>query len=297
VKAEVELRHLRVFAAVVEHGTHTRAAKALGMSQSTVSETLAALERSLGVVLWRKSKLTPAGEIVLAHAHRMFGLTSELVTALADASTEVKATLTIAAVESVSAYVLPPHLAALRARWPAVRVEVVSASCPEIRDRVASGLSDVGLVLEMDGEGNGEGEVIARPRLLVLGAAGHPLAGRLASDDELRRCDFHMCDAGGSYHQALRQHFEAAHVPAPRMQAMGTIEGTKQGILGDGTALGVLPEHAAVRELRERVLAEVRLSPPLPTLAMRAVLGEDAARSPVVSDLLESLRPRPARAG
>ena len=40
VKTELELRHLRVFAAVVDAGTHTRAARALGISQSTVSETL-----------------------------------------------------------------------------------------------------------------------------------------------------------------------------------------------------------------------------------------------------------------
>ncbi len=55
MKTELELRHLRVFAAVVDAGTHTRAARALGISQSTVSETLSALERTLGVELFRKA--------------------------------------------------------------------------------------------------------------------------------------------------------------------------------------------------------------------------------------------------
>ena len=55
MKTELELRHLRVFAAVVDAGTHTRAARALGISQSTVSETLRALERTLGVELFRKA--------------------------------------------------------------------------------------------------------------------------------------------------------------------------------------------------------------------------------------------------
>ena len=55
VKTEIELRHLRVFAAVVDAGTYTRAARALGLSQSTVSETLSALERALGVELFRKA--------------------------------------------------------------------------------------------------------------------------------------------------------------------------------------------------------------------------------------------------
>ena len=69
MKTELELRHLRVFAAVVDAGTHTRAARALGMSQSTVSETLSALERTLGVALLLKGSkgalaLTPSGEVL-----------------------------------------------------------------------------------------------------------------------------------------------------------------------------------------------------------------------------------------
>ncbi|HET7452873.1 MAG TPA: LysR family transcriptional regulator, partial [Thermoanaerobaculia bacterium] len=42
----LELRHLRVFVAVVDQGGYTRAAETLGVSQSTVSEALAALERT-----------------------------------------------------------------------------------------------------------------------------------------------------------------------------------------------------------------------------------------------------------
>lgn len=298
VKTELELRHLRVFAAVVDAGTHTRAARALGISQSTVSETLAALERTLGVELFRKAAkgpaLTASGEVVFAYARRMSVLTSELVGALADASTEVKATLVVSAVESVSAYVLPSRLATLRARWPAVRVEVLTGSCAEIRERVTAGESDVGLVLEPEA-GSEPGEILAKSRLLILGAPGHPLARRSASADQLRGCDFYMCDASGNYHQTLRQHFDAAEIPPPRMQAMGTIEGVKRGILAGGTALGLLPEHAVEPELQGGVLAEVRVSPGLPCVVLRAVLAPDAVRSPVVEDLIDGLRGSPRR--
>jgi len=299
VKTELELRHLRVFAAVVDAGTHTRAARALGISQSTVSETLSALERTLGVELFRKAAkgapaLTPSGEVLLGYARRMFALSSELVGALADASTRVKATLVVSAVESIGAYVLPSRLAALRARWPAVRVEVLTGICGEIRERVAAGESDLGLVLEPEA-GPEAGAILAKARLLILGPPTHPLARGVAAPDELRRCDFYMCDAGGNYHQTLRQHFEAAGVPAPRMQAMGTIEGVKRGILAGGTALGLLPEHAVEPELRDGVLAELRVSPALPCVVLRAVLAPGALRSPVVDDLIDALRGSPQR--
>ena len=125
---------------------------------------------------------------------------------------------------------------------------------------------------------------------MILGAPTHPLARRHPSADELRRCDFYMCDAAGNYHQALRQHFEAAQVPAPRMQAMGTVEGLKRGILAGGTALGLLPEHAVEPELRDGVLAEVRVSPALPPLVLRAVVPPGNAPSPVVDELIGLLR-------
>jgi len=187
VKTELELRHLRVFAAVVEAGTHTRAAQALGISQSTVSETLSALERALGVELFRKSAkgapaLTAPGEILLGYARRVFALESELVGALADASSRVKATLAVSAVESIGAYVLPSRLAALGVRWPAVRVEVWTGSCREIRERVGAGESDLGLVLEPEA-GHEPGAILARARLLVLGAPAHPLARGFAPAD------------------------------------------------------------------------------------------------------------------
>jgi len=293
VKTELELRHLRTFVAVVEAGGHTRAARSLGVSQSTVSETLISLERTLGTELFRKGvkgvALTRSGEALLPHARRILALTSELVAQLAGVTSEVKATLSVAAVESISTYVLPPRLAALREKWPKVRVEVATRVCAEIRDSVAAGQSDLGLVLEVEG-GQSDGSALAKARLVIFGAPTHPLAGRKASPDELRRCDFYMSDAAGDYHQALRRHFEAAELPQPRTQALGTVEGVKRGILAGGAALGLLPAHAVKQELASGVLAEVRVSPPLPGLVLRAVLGPESADSPLVEELVRSLR-------
>lgn len=53
MRTELELRQLRVFVAVVEHRSVTRAAGPLELSQSTVSETISALERTLGVPIFR----------------------------------------------------------------------------------------------------------------------------------------------------------------------------------------------------------------------------------------------------
>jgi DNA-binding transcriptional LysR family regulator len=286
MKTDVELRHLRVFVAIVEAGSHTRAAKTLGISQSTVSETMSALERTVGVALFRKPPaLTPAGDVLLQYARRIFAMTGELAAELAKVSAEVSATLVVAAVESLSAYVLPSPLAALRERWPNVRFEVITGTCPEIRERVGAGKCDVGLILEGEADGPDD-SIVATSRFVIVGSTSHPLADKHATPDQLRRCDFYMCDASGNYHDVLRRYFEAAEVPIPRTQPMGTIEGVKRGISMESTALGLLPEHAVRSELAARSLVEITVRPPLPALVMRAIRSSADSPSPMVDELL-----------
>lgn len=300
MKTELELRHLRVFVTLVEAGAHTRAARVLGVSQSTVSETMSALERTLGTPLFRKAgknaTLTPSGEALLPYAQKMLALSGELVAELAKVSTDVSATLVVTAVESLCTYVLPSRLAVLRERWPNARFEVIPGACAEIRANIAAGKSDVGLVIGAEDDG-GADAVLAKGRLVVVCAPAHPRANTVASAQELRDYDFYMCDASGDYHQMLRKHFEAAQFPPPRMQVLGTVEGVKRGILVGGTAVGLLPAHAIGEELRDGTLAEIAVTPAFPALALRSVLRTESMSSPLVEALVESLRDSPLLAG
>jgi DNA-binding transcriptional LysR family regulator len=293
VRTELELRHLRVFLTVLETGGYTRAARSLGIAQSTVSETLTALERALGTPLFRKTgkglMLTRSGEVLVPYARRLLGLSSELVTELAKVSSDVSATLVVAAVESISAYVLPPRLAILRERWPKARMEVITGTCPEIRQSVTTGRCDLGLVLGAEADG-GEEEIVAKGRLVICCAPTHMFAGRATTPLELARCDIYMSDAAGDYHQMLRKYFEAAQLPPPRTQALGAIEGVKRGVVANGSAVGLLPAHALIQELHNGTLVEIDLRPPLAGLALRAVAPSGSPASPLGEALVESLR-------
>src|ERR687892_1925800 len=71
--ADVELRHLRTMVAIAEEGTFGRAASRLGYTQLSVSQQIAALEKSVGGAVFdrpggpRPVRITPLGEVVLAH--------------------------------------------------------------------------------------------------------------------------------------------------------------------------------------------------------------------------------------
>src|SRR5580698_6680359 len=70
----MELRHLRYFCAVADHGTFTEAGRRLHVSQSAISEQIADLEREIGGALLKRTsgrtRLTQHGQLFLAEARK-----------------------------------------------------------------------------------------------------------------------------------------------------------------------------------------------------------------------------------
>lgn len=174
-------------------------------------------------------------------------------------------------------------------RWPKMRIEVLTGTCVQIRDSVAAGRSDLGLVIETD-TGAADDSILAKARLVIFGSPAHPLARGGASPEPLHACDLYMSDAAGDYHQLLRQYFEAAQIPPPKTEVLGSIEGVKRGVLARTSALGLLPVYALKQDLRNGVLAGIGINPPLRGLVLRAVFANGNSNSPPAEDLLQSLR-------
>jgi DNA-binding transcriptional LysR family regulator len=123
------LDDLQVFLAVTEAGGFRTAARRLGLSASTVSETITRLETSIGVPLLTRTTRsvmpTEAGRILAA---RIAPLLSETRAALNDAQSvqgQVRGRLKLNVPGAVMVDILPPLLDLYMARYPEVRVEVV----------------------------------------------------------------------------------------------------------------------------------------------------------------------------
>ncbi|HWU64839.1 MAG TPA: LysR family transcriptional regulator [Ensifer sp.] len=98
------LRHLRVFLAVAETGSVTRAAETARVSQPAVTQSIAKLETTLGIALFNRSPhghfLTPAGEIFQLRVQRALTLMDR---ALADIAPRLLLTVTAAQIEALIA--------------------------------------------------------------------------------------------------------------------------------------------------------------------------------------------------
>jgi DNA-binding transcriptional LysR family regulator len=121
---------LRHFLAVARHGSTIRAAKALGMNQSTVQRRIAALERQLGQRLFERRsdgyRLTRLGEELRPIAERVETDVTDFTRHSASSDVELVGTIRVTCPETAGYRIMKsPILEAFHARYPGLRVEMV----------------------------------------------------------------------------------------------------------------------------------------------------------------------------
>lgn len=128
-----DLRRMAVFASVVQHGSMSGAARALGMSTSAVSQQVRLLERTGGVTLLhrstRKLVLTEAGERYHAHCAALCAAAEQARAELAAAHGAPSGELRLSAPVGFARHVAPA-LGDMLARHPALRLRLLVDDAP-----------------------------------------------------------------------------------------------------------------------------------------------------------------------
>lgn len=132
----------RAFLVTAREGSYSAAALALGVAQPTIGRQVAALEAELGVVLFervgRGLALTAAGLELAEHVGAMGDAAMAVSRAATGQSTSLEGIVCITASEAISALLLPPVLAQIRAEHPGIELElVVSNEARDLRRREA----------------------------------------------------------------------------------------------------------------------------------------------------------------
>lgn len=126
---------LRVFLAVAECGSLSRAAQRIGSSQPTLSRQMALLESQVGTALFERTRrglsLTAAGEALRAPAQRMQDHAREWSLQAAGRALSLQGTVRLTASEMVSAYLLPEVLRSLRQTHPEIQIDLVASNTVE----------------------------------------------------------------------------------------------------------------------------------------------------------------------
>src|SRR5688572_5899075 len=179
----VEMRHLRLIAAIAEHGSMTAAADALDLTQPALSHQLRELESRLRSPLFvrtgRRMVLTPAGEqlalIARAVLPQIDGFERQV---LEGELTAPRGTIRIATQCYTAYHWLPAVLRSFRDRWPSVELRVgaehTSAPIPALRE----GALDLAIVYHKVLDKRVRLEPLFEDEMVLVTAPDHPLAKR-----------------------------------------------------------------------------------------------------------------------
>jgi LysR family transcriptional regulator, low CO2-responsive transcriptional regulator len=176
------LGQLRTLLAVARHGSISRAAGALVVTQPAVSASIAGLERDLGVrVLVREGRgirLTPAGETLARYAAQCLALLEQARDAAVAASSPGHGRLRLAAVTTAGEFIVPPLLKAFHRRYPDVEVFLEVGNRRMVLERLHSHQADLGVGGRPPEDGQIQGRPFLANPLVVVASPAHPLAGR-----------------------------------------------------------------------------------------------------------------------
>ena len=170
----MDLRQLKSFVAVVDAGTFTDAAAALGLTQASVSRSVAALETTLGVRLLQRSTrhvaLTAVGAQVLEGARRVLDEVAHLHRIASQSSTELRIGYAWAA--------LGKHTRRVQKSWaaqhPGLPLVFVQSNSPTAG--LAEGTAEVAVVRRAVDDARFETALLGTERRYGVVATDNPLA-------------------------------------------------------------------------------------------------------------------------
>jgi DNA-binding transcriptional LysR family regulator len=176
----LELRHLRCFVAVADHGQMLAAADALHLAQPAVSQTIGQLEREVGVALFQRHPrgvaLTRAGEDLLPKARAALNSSAEAFQTARAHGREQRSQLLVGFLPPLT-QIATEILAAYSRAQPSINVKIKQFDFGAHMEAVRRRAVDIAFVWAAFEERDVVLHVMAEEPRVVCLSADHPLAG------------------------------------------------------------------------------------------------------------------------
>lgn len=252
---------LKVFIAAARTLSFTRAAEQLYISQPAVSKHIGELESRYKVRLFERRgsrlELTDAGHIMLRVAgridddYRRLEYEMSLCTALTEGELRLGASTTIAQ------YLLPPVLARFTARFPGVRVSVLSGNSAEVEAALGEHAVDLGMVESFSRRQGLHYTFFAHDELvLVARADGKHARTESLTAEQLLATPLVLRENGSGTLEVMAAALAAKGIRLSQLHVvmrLGTTEGIKSFVL-HSDAMAIVSVTSVVDELRSGTL-------------------------------------------
>jgi DNA-binding transcriptional LysR family regulator len=256
----MDLATLRVFLAVAEERSFSRAAAKVHRTQPAVSQAVRRLERDLGEQLFDRSSksgtLTDAGRVLQNYGQRLVRLAGETESVMRELRDLRRGRVLIGANEA-AIHTLLPLMARFRRRVPDIAVDVRRVPARQIAVEVQQGSLDFGALTFRPSETGLLEVAVGSDELVLLVPPSHPLASRrqVTMEEVGNEPVVAHNDPSPARERVLRL-FEEHRIPLQMMIALPSLDGIKRAVeLKLGVAL--LPRLCAITEIASARLVAV----------------------------------------
>ncbi|MDT5116173.1 MAG: LysR family transcriptional regulator, hydrogen peroxide-inducible s activator [Mycobacterium sp.] len=292
------LAGLRAFTAVAEKHHFGSAATALGVSQSTLSQSLSALEAGLGTHLVERStrrvRVTREGMQLLPLAQAVVEAAEAFTAAAAGTSDPLQGTLRLGMIPTVAPYVLPAVLAGLISRLPGLTLRVIEDQTERLLSALRGGALDAALIaLPADTGGITEVPIYEEDFLLAV-PPGHPLSGkRRVPASALADLPLLLLDEGHCLRDQALDVCQKAGVRAELADTRAASLATAVQCVTGGLGVTLIPQSAAPVEAARSQLGLAQFAAPRPGrrigLVFRSTSGRDESYRRLAGIIGESI--------
>ena len=257
--AVMDLKTIRLFVAVMETGSISKAAQREHIAVSAVSKRLAALETELGSKLFHRQpdglEPMPAAGVLLRNAHTVLRNLAQMQIEMAEFAQGVRGTVTIAASTAIAANYLPDELRAFSLLHPSITIAVRDALSREAVQMAAEGTVDFSIFAEPYSAGALRTLPYKTEKLVAVLPAGHPLVAiRALNLNDMLPYEFVLGRPGSSLNTILDRAAEAAGLTIrSRVQVAGSE--TIARMVEAGHGVSILPASFARPRVASGIVA------------------------------------------
>jgi DNA-binding transcriptional LysR family regulator len=249
---QATLHQLKVFETVAKHGSFSRAAKEMFVSQPTISFQIAQLSKTIGLPLFEKVGkrlfITEAGRELLVTCQQIFDKMAEFEMKVADLKGLKQGQLRLAAITTAK-YIIPRTLGKFCQLYPGIDVSLEITNHSSMGERMSANLDDLYIMSQVPENLDVTFQPFLEDALVVVAPANHPLAGE--NNIPIHRLvgeSFIMRESGSGTRQAVQKLLDEHGLDVKVKLELGSNEAVKQAIAG-GLGISVLSRHTLISKL------------------------------------------------
>jgi len=251
---QATLHQLKVFEAAARHGSFTRAAEELFLTQPTVSMQIKQLTKSVGLPLFeqvgKRLFLTEAGRELFATCREIFNVISQFEITVADLKGLKQGSLRLAVITTAK-YIIPRLLGPFCELYPGIDVSLQVTNHEGILERMTANLDDLYIMSQLPEHLDIQFQPFLDNPLMVFAPVNHPLSTETnISLERLAQEPFIMREPGSGTRRVIQSLLEENGIKVRVKLELGSNEAIKQAIAG-GLGISVLSRHTLLSDAHQ----------------------------------------------